>query len=241
MAKTLTLFMIKSLIALCCCAVLNTVANGQNSILFKNTLQNSTLKEQEPIFRGAEYRLFPPTVGGIVYFQSDTLTHGDVIYYDRAYKNIPLLYNQLTDELVTLTLDGGSLIRLYTPKVRWFRVHNSDFVYLLDSASAATGKFWQILFDPETKIFKKEIKTIEIRVVDHKMARVVRRQTKYRTFLNNADHDVSDKEALIAALADQKPAIRAFMKKNRRHFRKSGFETMIRETINYYHEISARK
>jgi hypothetical protein len=240
MAKTLTLFMIKSLTFLCC-AILYITAHGQNNILFTNTLQNTTLKEQEPIFRGAEYRPFPPTSGGIIYFQSDTLTRGDVIYHNRLYKNVPLLYDQLTDELVTLTLDGGSLIRLYTPKVQGFNIYNSDFIYLPDSASAATGKFWEILFDPKLKIFKKEVKTIEIKVVDHKMARVVRQQIKYRLFLNNADLDISGKQALIEALSDQKPAIGTFMKTNRRRFRKSGFETMIRETVNYYHEIAARK
>lgn len=235
MTKTLRLFLLKPLITIGCCFVLHLQSHSQNNIVLSST------KEQEPIFRGAEYRLFPVTTGGIIYFKHDTLTRGDVTYFNRYYKNIPLLYDQLTDELVTVNLDSSSLIRLFSPKIKSFRIYSTDFVFLPDSLNASTGRIWQVVPDTKTKVFKKEIKTIEIKVVDHKMARVVRTQTKYRMFLGNKDFDVSEKKALIAAFSDKRSAISAFMKKNRRHFRKSGFQTMIRETTNYYNEISAQK
>jgi hypothetical protein len=231
--------MIKPLIVLCCCVILHLNSQGQNSI--GHQFRNFPIKEQEPIFSGAEYRFFPPTAGGIIYFKSDTLTHGDVTYFNRYYKNIPLIYDQLTDELATVNIDGSALIRLFSPKVMSFRVYGSSFIFIPDSAGAITGKFWEVIFDSGVKVFKKEIKTIEVKVVDHKMARVVRTQIKYKMLLLNTDYDVSDKDKLLEALSDKKTAIRAFMKKNRRRFRKNGFETMIRETTNYYKEIAGPK
>jgi hypothetical protein len=235
MTKTLNLSPFIQVVTLACCTILHLQSYGQNNIFLSAT------KEQEPIFRGAEYRLFPPTVGDIIYFKHDTITHGDVIYFDRHYKNIPLLYDQLTDELVTVNLDGSSLIRLYSPKVKSFRIYSTDFVFLPDSVTATTGNIWQVIPGTHMKVFKKEVKTIETKVVDHKMARVVRTQTKYRIFLDNKDYDISSKKALITALAKQQRAILSFVTKNRRHFRKKGFETMILETTNYYHLISAQK
>jgi hypothetical protein len=202
----------------------------------------SKTQEQEPIFQGAEYRRFPyETVNGIIYFGSNSLLSGDVTYHDRQYKNVPLLYDQLTDELITPDMSGTALIRLFTPKVQSFRIHGASFVYLPDSANAASGGFWQVLIDSKSKLLKKESKTLEDRIIDHKMRPVVRVRTSYRLFLRNNDYNIREKDAVIQAFSDQKEVIRAFIKKNRRRFRKAGFESMIIETTRYYNEMSAAK
>jgi hypothetical protein len=242
----MNLFMSKPLTVLCCCAILYSQSHSQSGtssdINITTQLYHSATREQEPIFRGAEYRFFPyQTLKAIIYFGSNTITRGDVTYYGRHYKNIYLLYDQSTDELITSNIAGDALIRLVTPKVESFRIHGSDFIYLPDSVNATTGGFWQVLLSAKGKLLKKEIKLVEEKIVDEKMARVVRAQTKYRMFLRNADYDITDKNAMIQAFSDQKNAISAFLKKNRRRFRKGGFEKMLTETTNYYNEISAPK
>jgi hypothetical protein len=236
----------KPFAALCFCSILYSGSYCQDSTTLNNNtgnqLYHSATREQEPIFSGAEYRRFPyQTMNGIIYFGSANITPGDVIYHDRQYKNIRLLYDQSTDELATVDITDNTLIRLYSPKVHSFRIYSSDFIYLPDSVNATTGGFWQILLDSEAKLLKKEIKALEDRIVEHEMAHVLKVQIKYRMFLHNQDYNITDKQAMIAAFSDRKDAVSAFLKKNRRRFRKAGFETMVTETTNYYNEISAQK
>ena len=203
---------------------------------------HSLTKEQEPIFRGAEYRRFPyQTLNGIIYFQSANLANGNVVYYDRPYNDVRLLYDQMTDELITVDITGNSFIRLFSPKVRSFNIHGASFIFVHDSLKSATGGFWQVLINSEVKLYKKEIKTIADKIVDHKMSPVVSVQTRYRVVSRNGEHDVRDRSSLTEALADQKEAIAAFHRHNRRRFRKAGFETMATETVQYYNEMAMRK
>ena len=99
----------------------------------------------------------------------------------------------------------------------------------------------QVLVNDEATLYKKEIKILEDKIVNHEIAPVLKVQTKYRIFLRNGDSFIPDKKAITQLFADQKDAIHAFMRKNRRRFRKAGFETMLTATTNYYNELSARK
>lgn len=246
MIKTKSLLVIKPLTALCLAAILCTELFSQSASSSGSerdiTVLHSVTKEQEPIFRGAQYSFFRSRVlNGSIYFGSDIITRGEVTYYNRNYKNVRLLYDQLTDELVTSDISGNTLIRLYTPKVSAFKIHGSEFVFLPDSARAVTGGFWQVLLDAEAKVYKKEFRELEERVADSRIAYMMKGQTKYKLFLRNAYYDVSDKNAMMDVFSDQKSAIRSYLKKNRGRFRRGGFETMIKETTNYYTEITARK
>ena len=238
--------MTKPLTVLCLCTILYLESYGQSGASLDNVtgtqLYQAATKEQDPIFSGGEYQRFPyQTINGIICFGSNNFTFGELFYYDRQYKNVRLLYDQLLDELVTTDITGNALIRLFSPKVRSFHMHGADFVYLLDSGNAKAGGFWQVLVNDEATLYKKEIKILEDKIVNHEIAPVLKVQTKYRIFLRNGDYFIPDKKAITQLFADQKDAIHAFMRKNRRRFRKAGFETMLTATTNYYNELSARK
>ena len=93
-----------------------------------------------------------------------------------------------------------------------------------------------MLLDADAKVYKKEFKELEERVADSRIAYMMKGQTKYKLFLRNAYHNVSDKNAMMEVFSDQKNAIRAYLKKKRRRFRRGGFETLIKETTKYYTE-----
>lgn len=198
--------------------------------------------EQEPIYRGAEYWRFPyKTVNGIVYFKADTLTKGNVEYYHRQYYNMPLLYDQSTDELVTVDLSGRTMIRLFSPGVQTFSIHGSDFIYITDTTDVSKSGFWEIFIDSKTRVLKREVKSIKTRIINHQIGRVVQQQTFFKIINKGVEYDVQDRETMLLAYADKKIQMQDFLKKNRRKFRKAGFESMLSQATEYYNEISAQR
>src|SRR5688572_25671531 len=120
--------MLQPFVILCMCSVLHAKICAQTAVpVLRNEgdrFFDSVMREQEPIHRGAEYWRFPHKIlNGIVYFHSDTITRGHVLYYNRSYNNVPLIYDQTTDELITVDLSGKVMIRLFTPEVGSFTIH----------------------------------------------------------------------------------------------------------------------
>ncbi len=211
-------------------------ANTGSGSAYPNTI------EQEPIYRGAEYRLFPfTTVKGIPWFAGDTLSNGKVTYYGRRYDNVPLMYDQTSDELITVDLSGNMMIRMYSPKVDSFFIHDSHFVFISDTANALRNGFWEVLNGGKTKLLKREVKTIRNRIIDSKIARVIQSQIFYRLGDSGAWHEVSGKEDILNVFSNKKEPVQAFMKSNRKRFRKAGFETMLKETAAFYNELQGRQ
>jgi hypothetical protein len=245
-APNIKTFMFKPFAILCMCSVLHAKICAQTADpLFKNEgdrFFDSVLREQEPVHRGAEYWWFPHKIlNGIVYFHSDTITKGRLQYYNRSYNNVPLIYDQSTDELITVDLAGKVMIRLFSPEVGSFKIHGSEFIRLQDSSNPLRQGFWQVLVQSEPMVLKRELKTIRTRVIDHKLARLIEAQRFYRVFYKGKYHEVQDRKAMIGVFADHKKELQIFLRKNRRRFRKAGYETMLVRTAEYYSQLSSNR
>jgi hypothetical protein len=225
----------------CLCLIVCSRAQLMSSITVNGEqISHSRTKEQEPIYSGAEYLRFPNKIeNGIAYYRADTITLGDLVYHGRSYKNVPLIYDQVSDELVTIGLSGRVLIRLFSPKIDSFRVHGARFIYLVDATNAEKQGFWEIIVDSKTKLLKRELKIIETRVIDSRLARVIIPHLYYRIFHNNEFHEVRDKKQVPEIFADRKQQMESFLKSNRRRLRKAGLEGMLKAATIYYNEINS--
>ena len=194
--------------------------------------------EQEPIYRGEEYLRFPHRISnGIASYKADTITSGEIVYYNRLYKNVPLVYDQITDELVTLDFSGGVMIRMFTPEIKSFRIYGADFIYFTDTSNADKQGFWEVLVDADTRLLKREIKLIQERIINSRIGYVILPKLFYRIFHKGKYYDVEDRGQMIDIFNHKKLQVQSFLKANRRRFRKGGFEVMLKATTNHYNEI----
>jgi len=205
-------------------------------------VSTSQTQEQEPIYQGAEYKRYRYKIeNGTAYYKSDTFATGDVVYYNRSYKKVPLVYDQVSDELVTVDISGRAMIRLFTPKINSFHIHGADFIYFTDTSNAEMQGFWEVLVNSNTKLLKREIKVFEKRIINSQIVHVIQPHLYYRIFKNGDYHEVQDKKQILEIFADKKDQVQGFLRANRRQFRKAGFQEMLRAIVIYYNEISARK
>jgi hypothetical protein len=213
-----------------------------NSTADGDLLIQSSTREQEPLYRGAEYWWYPfPLSNGIAYFESDSLIPGEVVYYGRQYKNVPLIYDQVSDELVTVGMSGHVLLRLFGPAVHSFSIHNSSFIYLKDTATMEKQGFWQIVIDDRTALLKRELKVIKTRIINSQIAYVIQPQIFYRIRKDGKYQDVNNREAMLQVFADKTEDVTAFLRKNKRKFRKAGFEETLKQTASFYNQITVQR
>ena len=95
-----------------------------------------------------------------------------------------------------------------------------------------------MLVNSKTKLLKREFRVIEERVKESRIARFINPHVYYRVFINGVYHDVQDKKNLTEIFADKKEQVQAFLKTNKRRFRRAGYEAMLTATTIYYNEIT---
>lgn len=240
-------FLFKLLVAGCCCTYFIPASLAQTALIKNTTVDGDLLiqsptRQQEPLYRGAEYWWYPfPLTNGIAYYGSDSLTMGEVDYYGRRYQNVPLIYDQVTGELITMGMSGYVLLRLFGPEVKSFVVHDAKFINLRDTADAAKNGFWEILINDNTSLLKKENKSIKTRVLNSQIAYVVQSQVLYRFYKSGRYIDVGNRETMLGVFSDRKDEISAFLRKNKRKFRKAGFEETLKQTTSLYNQITAQR
>src|ERR1017187_244133 len=85
------------------------------------TLFYASIGEQSPLYNGAEYYFYDPTIKGNAYFSGvNAFTPGTVFYDGNLYSGVPMLYDIYSDKVVVLLYNHFSKFSLVKEKVRSF-------------------------------------------------------------------------------------------------------------------------
>jgi hypothetical protein len=121
--------------------------------------------ESQPIYNGLEYSRIPFYVNsGIPYFISDTVTTGSVVYDGVLYKNLPLMYDMMLDELITKDFSGKNMIKMVKQRVDSFYLYGATFVCIKEGDKTISEGYYQVMQQEGKELFKKEIRYIKDKV-----------------------------------------------------------------------------
>lgn len=180
--------LIKSIIAVACLClpgVFNASAQQSSTLLSERYYASPV--SQDALRNGREYtRLSFNIHKGIPYFKTDTLSYGTVMFDGILYDSVKLLYDQVSDELITNDVSGNNLIRLVKQKVAYFTLFNTTFTYLPATGKNITAGYYEVTYDDNTQLLKKEIKEIKEEVKgDEQLKKII--QTRTRFFVKQND------------------------------------------------------
>jgi hypothetical protein len=197
-------------------------------------------RDQSPLYNGRLYADFPFSfVSGSAFFQSNNYSDGSVLYDGILYEHVPLLYDDMRQELITR--DEGYWLQLVNERISRFTIFDHDFIRMVtDSASKSpvrTGMY-EILYDGKSEVLKKEIKTIkeDLSSVDG-ILRSVLESSEYFIKTGNGYVRVRSKAELVDIFKTHKKEIQRFLKKNKLKYRRDK-ENTIEKTAAYYDLIT---
>jgi len=152
---------------------------------------------------------------------------------------VPLLYDILKGEIITIVPSTNYLIKLNTEKVSSFEVLNHKFIRIAKDSSNKNIKtgFYDVLYDGQTTVYKKEIKTLNEDLSSGKLRTFILDENAFFIKKNNVFFTVSNKSSLLDILKDKKKEVQEFIRKNKLKIRKDK-DNALPKIAAFYDEIS---
>jgi len=191
------------------------------------------------LYNGYEYIRNGTPAKGFPFLDSDSLQAGSLFYDGILYRDIPMEYDLVQDQLIIHDYTGKTLISLITGKVGHFSIKTHQFRYLVTGKTAfalpKTG-FYEVLYasGPLTLLARREKKLIFPSNRDD----LARYDQENFYFLQAGDryYRIDGKDDLLDALKDKKDALKKYIRENNIRF-SNHMEKALIQTTAYYLQI----
>jgi hypothetical protein len=157
---------------ICICAFFSSEISAQQSnadsaeraALMRNTINvyKQTVAENSSLFNGTEYIGYVARPAGHPFFETQRMELANVYYDGVLFRDIPLLYDLVNDQLIIDNYAKTQRIILNSEKVSFFEVGNHFFIRPQTDSSTgnAPGGFYERLYNGKTKVLVKRKKQI---------------------------------------------------------------------------------
>lgn len=178
--------------------------NEESAVEHVRNIYSGSVSEQSGLYDGLEYTGYPyPIRVGQPFFQSDSVTKGEVFYKGMLYRDVPMWYDLVKNVLVVLYLNNYSRFSLNSPKVDYFSVFNHHF-YRIDSATADLNNIDEGFYD---RIYKGRSEVIVKRAKG--MLRTTNNDGIWISILNQKDDRYLIKDGRYYSLRSEKSVLKA--------------------------------
>ena len=204
---------------------------------FALSVYHTDIGSQSPLYNGTAH--IPPVTGlkGIVWFQSETAARGSVNYDGIQYKNIPLLYDVVTNQLVVQNPEGY-LICLYNDRVQEFSLPGHSYY---NKTIHGTPWYYDLVCSGPLSIYVRRVKVIDQGIEGMEVTYSINMFDSYYAEKGGHYYRIGKESDLEKLVADKKKEIKAFIRQTLRpagiKFRKSP-EQVIVQITGYYNQLS---
>jgi len=181
------------------------------------------------LLQGRVYFSIYPAIQGSQYLDTDW-SFGNIQIQDREYKDVPLLYDIYTDDLILLHLQSTSfnLIRLIKEYIQGFNLGDRYFINLAYSPYLETGLnpgFYELLFAGKISLLSKRRQLLK---TEDAISSFSRKDIIYLVKDGQA-HRISNRKSVVAAIGEShKKSIYSFLKKEKNRLKKANNDQWLR-------------
>jgi hypothetical protein len=197
--------------------------------------------ENAHIYTGYEYFTPDRNIKGSPYYLTDSPWPSDILYDDSYYRDIPILYDIVKDEVVINRLGQNFKISLVTDKLKSFILRKHEFIRVsLDSVNGAqlqTG-FYDRLYNGKTIVLAKRRTRLQETYVYSQINYEYIRQDMYYVIVAGQIVQVDSKSSVLKLFNSKKSEIKSFIRKNKLNF-KSDFEKTLVAVSAYYDQLTS--
>ena len=197
------------------------------------------LNPDSRLFNGYEYIRNGTPAKGFPFFDSDGLQKALLSYDGILYREIPLEYDLVLDEVVIHDYTGKALIGLISEKVDHFSIGSHSFRYIPANAGpgAPPPGFCEVLLSSgRISLLARREKKLIFPSNREDAARYDQRNYYY---LRHGDrfYPVDSKDALLAVLKDKNDLLKKYIRGNHIRFSRQ-LEKALTQTTAYYLQLS---
>jgi hypothetical protein len=215
-------------------------SSQQNALNNTLSFYYSTIGKQSPLYNGIEYFLRDPAIKGNAYFSDvNAFTAGALVYDGFPFKNVPMLYDIYSDQVVVLLYNHFSMFSLIKDKVTSFDFLNQHFIRI-DSATSLANPvispgFYNEIYNGKIEVLVKWQKNIQTSSTGQSSESYFNQYKDYFIKKDNKYVSFSGQGGLLDVLKDKKRDLQRYIRENRIKFRAAPEEAMVKIASYYDH------
>jgi hypothetical protein len=202
------------------------------------TLYHNFLTPESGLYKGNEYADYAHLLrDGHPFYGEGKLKTGTISYHGIRYRDVPILYDLVYDQVVIFDYYHIFKIILTGQLIDRFTIGDHSFIRLTDSISPGMPKvgFYEELYAGRITLLKKETKQIQedLNNGDHAQRFIEGTDSSYFLRMGNIYYPVNHNKSLLATLKDKKKELRHFIRSNNLSMRKDRENTLIKVAAWY--------
>jgi len=197
-----------------------------------------SIRDQALLFNGVESKALPEPYEGFPFFGSEYVEPGSILYDGELYKNIPLQYDLVKDELIIEHYDQKgyvSMIKPHQTKVASFQLLDHTFIRIIGDSTAGVLRdgFYDVLYDGDIKVLAKRKKNVSEDISLSQLTVSFIEKNNYFIAKGGKYYSVKNKGSMIKVLQDQKKSLNQFVSKNKLNFKSNREQAMVKLAAYY--------
>lgn len=199
------------------------------SIDHQNTKFQQIVNTSAPLYNGTAYIKYWNKVIGHPYFNSDQFKSADINYQNFIYRDIPLRYDLVKNQLVILNATKEFEMTIINNYVSDFKINNHLFIKITDSVheyNPGQG-FYELLYNGNASVLAKYFKRIEASLKAEDNTSSFVEYDKFYVFAQNEYHEVKRISDYFNLYKDQKEQLKKYMRKGKLNYSKDPSKTLV--------------
>jgi hypothetical protein len=228
--------------------LLNAQLSSKDSLIYTTAVKNiiatyhKNIGDQTGKYNGSQNAGYTVSFyEGHPYFFKHELSKGSITYDNVVFDNIELLYDEAKDWVILQ--DSTHRIQLVSQRLQGFTIFDQPFVRLEKDANTpilASG-FFQLLYDGDIKLYKKEVKIItEKFTYTPELSVLFEKVNYYYIKKGNRFYPIVKKKDFLKILYDKCKDLNDFISNEHLNFRKDKDNTLTK-IVAYYDQITSNR
>ena len=198
------------------------------------------------LFNGPEHRGYMRPATSHPYYLSEDIHTGNICYDGILYKNVPLMYDIVNDNVITMQYVKDSSVEYRSIfKIDLFRDRTDSFSFpghsfIKIEADSNTGRmkrgFYEVLYNGKAKVVVRRTK-VYVEEIRRDLERRYDSSSAYYIQKDGIYHLIKNKGAVLDVFKDKRREIAAFISKNKLKYRKQK-EELIAGAARYYEQLT---
>lgn len=192
------------------------------------------------LVNGVAYANKPPSyVSGRPFFETSDPRPGTLDYDGQHYEGVPLLYEQVLDQVLLYGPAQAAPIQLVRQQVRGFELAGHRFVWRpADAASGLAEGFYDLVADGPAQLLVKRAKKLEAATGGYQLKGEYEEITRFFVARGGHFYEASSLKEALGALADKKTEMLAYVRENRLRLTTDRREAALTALVRQYNALT---
>lgn len=192
--------------------------SGEDSTFLANAIANTVTRYRKAIgvqarlYNGSLYKPPPHTIEQHPFFNSEDWITGSLFYDGEYFRDVPLMLDLYSQQLITEHMSSGQAIQLVMEKLQHFEIGDHHFEKIESAPGLPDKGLYEILYSGETKVIARRKKLLLEKVESGGIDRTYEQRNRLYMLKDGLYFPVKTKGDVLKLLSGQKQNLKKFIR-----------------------------